>query len=75
MLPVQFQVCSDLKVLFIGSWLIVDKICMKISLVMHLLVQKAEKLGLLVTMLQEMTLMNYLVSADTCSGMAVYHIY
>lgn len=35
MLPVQFQLCSDLKVLFLGSWLFVDKIFMKIELVMH----------------------------------------
>lgn len=35
MLTVQFQLCSDLKVLFLGSWFFVDKIFMKIEFVLH----------------------------------------
>jgi hypothetical protein len=70
---VQFQVCNDLKVLILGSWLFVDQIFVKICDAFTC--AEGREIRFVSNAGAEMVLMNYLVSADSCSGQVVYHIY
>jgi hypothetical protein len=61
------------KALFLGSWLFVDKIIVKICDAFTC--TESREMRFVSNPGDEMVLMNYRMSADNCSGQVVYHIY